>query len=75
MSVDYKKHLQSSYWRDLKERALRRSNRMCERCGWRILGPYQAHLHHKTYERLGHEDLGDVELLCITCHEDEHGVT
>lgn len=71
-SVFYEQHLRSSYWEDLKRRALNRSGRSCERCGWLILGPYQSHLHHKTYERLGHEELDDVELLCISCHEEEH---
>lgn len=75
MSVDYRRHLNSTYWADLKRRALNRSGKQCERCGWQILGPYQSQLHHKTYERLGREELEDVELLCISCHEEEHGIS
>jgi len=71
--TSYELHLKSTYWVWLKRRALHRSGNRCERCGWDILGPYQSHLHHRTYERFGREELEDVELLCVSCHEDEHG--
>ena len=42
----------------------------CERCG----SKKDLQVHHKTYKRKGHELPGDVELLCKTCHEKEHGL-
>lgn len=32
----------------------------------------QWDVHHLTYERLGHEELRDLELLCCMCHNLEH---
>lgn len=34
--------------------------------------PPKFNLHHKTYERLGEEELEDLELLCVMCHNLEH---
>lgn len=44
-----------------------RSRGQCERCGGRA-----EHVHHLTYERLGDEDLCDLQALCIECHRLEH---
>ncbi len=44
----------------------------CERCGDRH-NVWQLEFHHKTYERLGHELLEDLEMLCPECHARQHG--
>lgn len=31
-----------------------------------------GHLHHRTYDRLGHELHGDLLNLCDTCHDLVH---
>jgi predicted HNH restriction endonuclease len=31
-------------------------------------------VHHKTYERLGHEDARDLQALCRNCHRNTHGL-
>ena len=68
----YEKYLTSGHWQIFSYN-IRKQRKVCERCG---CGPknsfarYKQHLHvhHKTYERLGHELPDDVELLCFACH-------
>jgi len=70
MSRQQKKdHLQSEYWSKLKVAKLQQCGNYCEKCG-----KLSKHLdlHHKTYIRLGFEDISNVILLCRTCHEHQH---
>lgn len=41
---------------------------------WVDNGPVQhrLHVHHRTYERFGNEDAGDLVVLCEACHEVFH---
>jgi len=69
----------SEHWQWLRKEAYKRSGGCCERCGLRGENRYGnplriLNLHHLTYERLGHELLEDVELICHECHEKDHGV-
>lgn len=43
----------------------------CEGCEapWSVQG---GHLHHRTYKRLGHEELGDLAAVCADCHDRIH---
>jgi hypothetical protein len=61
---DYKRYLASREWAVLREQVRERSGDTCERC--RVLP--QAAVHHLTYERVGHEDLGDLQATCGPCH-------
>lgn len=64
----YTKHLRSAEWAASRDRVLLRAGFKCERgCGRDA-----RHVHHKTYERLGHEALDDLEALCLECHQAEH---
>jgi hypothetical protein len=65
---DYKTYLQSSEWRRQRDRALTRAAFRCERCS----SKRRLHVHHLSYERLGHEWDQDLEVLCETCHQGEH---
>ncbi len=40
----------------------------CERCGY---SSARLEVHHLTYERFGRERLGDLRVLCKTCHDIE----
>jgi hypothetical protein len=44
----------------------------CEDCG-RNFFPQFLSVHHLTYERLGHEMLTDLKVLCLACHATMHG--
>ena len=64
MAFDYKRYLASREWAVLRERVRERSGDECERCR----KPMQA-VHHQTYERIGHENLDDLQAVCNPCHE------
>lgn len=73
-----REHRFSDYWKQLRAAARKRANGCCERCGVRGENRYGnpdniLSLHHTTYERLGHELLEDVILICARCHDGEHG--
>jgi hypothetical protein len=61
----YYAHLASDYWHALRQKALRRDNWLCQGC----LEAAAEHIHHMTYDRLGHELLCDVVSLCTDCHQ------
>jgi 5-methylcytosine-specific restriction endonuclease McrA len=67
----YRAVLASPRWRALRTRLRRERGDQCERCRktWAPGCRTSLQLHHKTYERLGHERDSDVELLCEPCHE------
>ena len=37
----------------------------CQVCN----SPHDLHVHHRTYERVGHEDPADLTVLCMWCHD------
>lgn len=52
----------------------------CEVCGadartahWQAKGG-SLQVHHRTYERLGAELPGDLQVLCPECHRSVHGI-
>lgn len=66
-NVRYRRYLNSEKWEEKRNQVLLRAKYRCERCG--IEGDLDVH--HKTYERLGDEDLGDLKAVCRNCHEIE----
>lgn len=66
--MDYQKYLKSDEWRAITRRIWRKADGKCASCGGK-----GNHVHHKTYDRLGHEDDEDLELLCRFCHDRRHG--
>ena len=64
----YTEYLASNGWRERRSLARQAAGQACERCGKRGL----LHVHHLTYERVGAEWLSDLEVLCPTCHTQEH---
>jgi hypothetical protein len=69
----YRQHLKSKQWRLLRERALRRAAGRCENPTCPSSSAVGLEVHHETYERLGHERLGDVVVLCRGCHRERGG--
>jgi 5-methylcytosine-specific restriction endonuclease McrA len=67
----YESYLRTRRWREFRALALERADGTCGRCGvsertHRLL---VLDVHHKTYTRLGREELDDVEVLCRSCHQ------
>lgn len=63
-------YLQTNVWHLTRQRALLRNGGCCMRC-YGEGGPF--HVHHLTYDRLGHEDHGDLQVVCGSCHATLHG--
>ena len=66
--IDKKLYMRSDQWKKLKSQVLTIQNNQCKLCG----SPYDLHLHHLTYERLGDETLSDLAVLCGQCHQTQH---
>jgi len=64
----YNEYLQSEDWSRKREKVLARDRRRCVTCG----GIQNLHVHHLTYERLGHEQLADLVTVCDLCHDERH---
>lgn len=64
----YQVYLGTTEWRLTRNRALKRAGRQCSKCP----SKRDLEVHHKTYERLGHEWDQDLEVLCVMCHRGEH---
>ena len=64
----YLAHLESPQWFALRDKILKRDRWRCRLCG--AFTP--LHVHHITYARVCHEDLGDLVALCQPCHKVEH---
>jgi len=69
-SAIYHEHLASVEWLAIRGEVVQRAEYRCEQCGL----PWGLEVHHKTYERLGKEDLGDLICLCGDCHRKLHGI-
>jgi 5-methylcytosine-specific restriction endonuclease McrA len=66
--LDYADYLESAAWLALRERAIERDGRRCRLCN----GQRELQVHHRTYERIGHERLDDLTTLCRRCHKRYH---
>jgi cytochrome c553 len=69
--VEYEKYLKSSRWRQMREYYHKLRGSKCEQCNKHI-NLDEMNLHHVTYERLLHEEPGDVAVLCRQCHTETH---
>lgn len=65
---DYAEYLQTEQWQVKRLQALMAADHRCRVCN----SPERLDVHHRTYERLGHEQPGDLTVLCRECHEMFH---
>lgn len=72
-SLEYQEYMKSQQWQERRLAKLEHAKFKCEKCGERN----GLEVHHKTYERLGHEKSSDLIVLCKACHwiadEDHRG--
>ena len=66
MTREYEEYINSPRWWKKRRSAFSHYGRFCSRCG----ETEDLEVHHKTYERLGHELLDDLEVVCFMCHAD-----
>jgi 5-methylcytosine-specific restriction endonuclease McrA len=65
----YNEYINSGAWRHSSARLeeLAASGFRCRLCN-RSNAEIELHVHHRTYERLGTEEIGDLTTLCCECH-------
>lgn len=68
--VEYVEYIHSKAWRASAARRaeLAASGCRCRLCN-RPNSEVELHVHHRTYERLGAEEVGDLTTLCCECHD------
>lgn len=64
-TMPYREYLQTPEWQDRRMRAMKRAGFRCQVCN--AYG-VRLNVHHRTYERRGHEDDRDLITLCEDCH-------
>ena len=63
----YARYLRSSQWKKKAQKVRQRDHFKCKLCG----KPGYI-VHHKTYERVGHEWMRDLITVCEACHKSIH---
>lgn len=70
-SSKYKLYIASPEWRCKREEYWKSGvMRECYVCGDPWVDFKGKQLHHRTYERLGNENLDDLVPVCVGCHQD-----
>ena len=67
-SLLYVSYLHSPLWRLRRRIWIVRAGGRCQRCRSRR----RLTIHHRTYQRLGHERRAEVTVLCWHCHHRQH---
>lgn len=67
-SMPYEAYLRSPEWQARRRAALARAGHRCQVCN----ATAQLQVHHRTYERRGREEPGDLTVLCDGCHGRHH---
>ena len=71
--LTYKQYLAGPHWQDVRRRFWSSSlhDGKCYACA---VSGVTLEIHHKTYRRIGAEDLHDLCLLCRGCHQRAHAL-
>lgn len=67
-AMPYDEYLKTEHWQSARKTILLRDGYRC--CVCNSAGP--LNVHHRTYERRGEEQPGDLTTLCQSCHEMFH---
>lgn len=67
--ITYEDYLESDHWKGKRKEKVEAAKHMCEVCGEDEI---MLVVHHKHYDNLGREKLGDLIALCPQCHKDVH---
>ena len=68
MSPEYPNYLKSPAWLTKKAQVLERNGYRCALCNTED----DLEVHHKNYDNIGKEPLGDLIILCKVCHSRHH---
>jgi 5-methylcytosine-specific restriction endonuclease McrA len=64
-TMPYEDYLKTPEWNKIRLRALKRVKYRCQVCNKKDV----LNVHHRTYERRGHEKIVDLVVLCKDCHK------
>lgn len=67
--AEYAAYLRTPHWQAMRAAALKYAEHRCQLC----YSTEAVEVHHRTYDRVGHERLADLTVLCARCHERHHG--
>lgn len=67
-TMPYAEYLRTSEWQTTRRAKLEQVGHQCRRCGT----DRPLHVHHLTYDHVGHEWLDELVVLCKRCHSDIH---
>jgi hypothetical protein len=65
----HRTHLQSEYWKNIRQLVLERDKYICQLCK----AEKAKDVHHLTYKNLGNESIDELTSYCRACHEKVHG--
>jgi len=68
LPLSYVVYMQSSEWQARRQAALKYASYRCQLCN-RGRKQGQIKVHHRTYDRFGHENPSDLTVLCRDCHD------
>ena len=71
----YNAYMKSDDWRHIRKIKLQFADHLCEQCRRPASPGNPLDVHHLTYDRFGHENLTDLQVLCKPCHNRAHGRT
>ena len=63
-TMPYADYLGTMEWHQTRTQVVALAGGRCQVCN----SPDNLHVHHRTYERRGHEELSDLTALCADCH-------
>ncbi len=67
-SPEYIEYLKSDAWKLKRLSKIQSVGYKCQRCN---ATDKLLQVHHLTYDRLGHERMDDLKVVCLDCHEVE----
>lgn len=67
--MPYQEYLQTDHWKHVRKFMLEFAASRCQLCNTQ---EKTLHVHHRTYENRGCENVGDLIVLCADCHGQFH---
>lgn len=67
-TMPYPDYLRTQEWQQTRRAKLSQVGHQCRKCG----ADRPLHVHHLTYDHVGHEWLDELVVLCKACHRDVH---
>lgn len=64
----YCQYLKSHEWKEIRDKRKKLDGKKCSICGSKS----KLHVHHKTYDNIGREDMDDLITVCYECHRKIH---